>query len=542
MVDFGGILGMPIATGTAGLAGGVSQGDAGADSTVSEASFTGWFEVALSATPAAPATEPVPAAESVATGPAALPFLLDTDGAALAAAPSAATRARMFRIGTPEPGLPDAAGRESAAADEVSDAAVMGTVVALAPLPSQPVTHDAAPAVASEAGQRGRVLPDAAARALGNALPGPVRAEAGPAQPEEGEAGPPRDGDAAVAISRDAEPQHAGAERATAPNQVRATISRGPAPLGEAAGAPAPISLAQAGVEMAAEPAPGEGAGVSAREMANRHVRAVAPDAPQAPELPDAAAGRAAAAEHSSRNSGVEMPAPVTARTAVPLTGPALRQQAAGEPAPQREVARTVVQATGESTDIPVAVPMAGGEARDTRGESGSHPSREHDAPSRQAVPAPMTAGTPQLAPVLEALGTAPGKAAEPGLNQPTGAEVTSQIVQSLRTQVRGGIGEAVLRLNPDFLGEVTITVRVERGAVDATVKAESPAVREWLETQEPAVRQGLGEQGLSLARLRVEPDGQRSPAGEGQRGETPSQGRQSRQQPQPEERFELMV
>jgi flagellar hook-length control protein FliK len=121
---------------------------------------------------------------------------------------------------------------------------------------------------------------------------------------------------------------------------------------------------------------------------------------------------------------------------------------------------------------------------------------------------------------------------------------VTSQIVQSLRTQLRGGIGEAVVRLKPEFLGEVTIVVRLDRGQVDASVKASLPAVREWIEAQEPAVRQSLGEQGLSLTRLRVEPDGERASHDDGRQEQSASQGRNGRprRERQAEDGFDLLV
>jgi flagellar hook-length control protein FliK len=90
--------------------------------------------------------------------------------------------------------------------------------------------------------------------------------------------------------------------------------------------------------------------------------------------------------------------------------------------------------------------------------------------------------------------------------------DVIAQLVQSLRVQFRDGIGEAVLKLKPEHLGSVQISLRVENGAIKATVQAEAPAVRQWLESQQDTLRTGLAEQGLRLERFVVEPDGERRP------------------------------
>jgi flagellar hook-length control protein FliK len=87
--------------------------------------------------------------------------------------------------------------------------------------------------------------------------------------------------------------------------------------------------------------------------------------------------------------------------------------------------------------------------------------------------------------------------------------DVIAQLVQSLRVQFRDGIGEAVLKLKPEHLGSVQISLRVENGAIKATVQAEAPAVRQWLESHQDTLRTGLAEQGLRLDRFVVEPEGE---------------------------------
>jgi flagellar hook-length control protein FliK len=87
--------------------------------------------------------------------------------------------------------------------------------------------------------------------------------------------------------------------------------------------------------------------------------------------------------------------------------------------------------------------------------------------------------------------------------------ENVTRLVESMRVQVRQGVQEASVRLNPEHLGEVTISIRVERGAVSAVVHAETPAVQQWLESQEEKLRSGLADQGLNLERFVVHRDRQ---------------------------------
>jgi flagellar hook-length control protein FliK len=87
--------------------------------------------------------------------------------------------------------------------------------------------------------------------------------------------------------------------------------------------------------------------------------------------------------------------------------------------------------------------------------------------------------------------------------------DVIAQLVQSMRVQFRDGVGEAVLKLKPEHLGSVQISLRVENGAIKATVQAEAPAVRQWLESHQDTLRTSLAEHGLRLDRFVVEPEGE---------------------------------
>jgi flagellar hook-length control protein FliK len=117
-------------------------------------------------------------------------------------------------------------------------------------------------------------------------------------------------------------------------------------------------------------------------------------------------------------------------------------------------------------------------------------------------------------------------------------AENSSRLVESMRVQWRQGISEAKVRLNPEHLGEVTISIRVDRGTVTAVVRAESAAVQQWLESQEERLRGGMADQGLNLEKFIVQRDQQQQQRRESRQ---PS-ARRYRQPTENSPRFEVIV
>jgi flagellar hook-length control protein FliK len=84
-------------------------------------------------------------------------------------------------------------------------------------------------------------------------------------------------------------------------------------------------------------------------------------------------------------------------------------------------------------------------------------------------------------------------------------AELPGQIVQAIRLQADNGSGQVQMRLHPQFLGDVTVAIRVdEGGAVVASLQASALEVREWIRGNESVLRQALADQGLHLERLVV--------------------------------------
>jgi flagellar hook-length control protein FliK len=111
--------------------------------------------------------------------------------------------------------------------------------------------------------------------------------------------------------------------------------------------------------------------------------------------------------------------------------------------------------------------------------------------------------------------------------------DVVAQLVQSLRVQFRDGIGEAVVKLKPEHLGSVQISLRVENGALKATVQAEAPAVRQWLESQQDTLRTSLADHGLRLERFVVEPEGEPTHTTDDARHQQQREREQRRRHPQ---------
>jgi flagellar hook-length control protein FliK len=80
--------------------------------------------------------------------------------------------------------------------------------------------------------------------------------------------------------------------------------------------------------------------------------------------------------------------------------------------------------------------------------------------------------------------------------------DLPQQLVRAAHLQWRDGVGEARLRLNPEHLGEVTISLRVEQGAVLASVKAESASTLQLIQLRQQELQSGLETRGLHLDHL----------------------------------------
>ena len=116
-------------------------------------------------------------------------------------------------------------------------------------------------------------------------------------------------------------------------------------------------------------------------------------------------------------------------------------------------------------------------------------------------------------------------------------------MVRTVRLFTAGnGASEARLTLEPEHLGPVALTVRVEQGSVSAHFRAETPAAQRWIETHQQELRSGLREQGLEVKEVVVttDPDGRRERRQEAQPARPPRARRTQAGADAP--RFEVLV
>ena len=75
-------------------------------------------------------------------------------------------------------------------------------------------------------------------------------------------------------------------------------------------------------------------------------------------------------------------------------------------------------------------------------------------------------------------------------------------VVRAVRLMWRDGLGEARLQLQPERLGTVLVSLRIEDGVVSASVRAETPAALQWLQAHQHDLRAALNSQGLDFDRF----------------------------------------
>lgn len=191
------------------------------------------------------------------------------------------------------------------------------------------------------------------------------------------------------------------------------------------------------------------------------------------------------AAEPNGRHGVVQY-----AEAALEPTGPEMRAALDAE----RAVPAGVTPAGGAEGSGAGA--SADGSAADAHG--GGHPG------ARTPVAVPGLNGSTPGWPVVEAQAASAVAALDPPIDD---RHVADQLVQAIRVQLRGGVSDATVRLKPEHLGDVTISLRVEGSTVSATVQAEVAAVRHWIEANESTLRENLSRAGLDLGQLVVRPD-----------------------------------
>ena len=150
--------------------------------------------------------------------------------------------------------------------------------------------------------------------------------------------------------------------------------------------------------------------------------------------------------------------------------------------------------------------------------------------------------------PAAHQVAVAPAVAPAARLDAGAEAALPLQIVQSMKLQWASGAGDATIRLKPEYLGDLSISIRVDEGQVTASLQASTPEVREWIQGHESMLRQGLADQGLTLDRLVVTGDTSSNPSHDREAAEGHAQGRGQQQAPPRQRRqtdeatFEVLV
>ncbi len=195
---------------------------------------------------------------------------------------------------------------------------------------------------------------------------------------------------------------------------------------------------------------------------------------------------------------------------------PPAPQASAAPPAPQGENAQTGADALPPAVPPPSAQAAARTQAALRAMASlsvGSAGEVERNQPLGAATSDRTATGSPParvgalLHAALDAPVRLPAARPLPAADTTTNVEdagLERQIVQAVRLQWRDGAGSARVALDPAFLGSVSITLHVERGAVTASIRAENPDVRAWLAANQPSLRDALARHGLSLDQLHI--------------------------------------
>ena len=159
---------------------------------------------------------------------------------------------------------------------------------------------------------------------------------------------------------------------------------------------------------------------------------------------------------------------------------------------------RTAQRLTSDRTSMPAA----GGWFDGATTSSGHATAPGSDVALSSPAP-PVGLTTAQAGQTTAGSSQVSSPASAPGAPMP----VPSQVVRAISLAWKAGQGEARIRLQPEHLGELVVTLRVEQGVVVAIVKAENAEARERIQANEALLREGLAQQGLDLDSLVVTAD-----------------------------------
>jgi flagellar hook-length control protein FliK len=105
-----------------------------------------------------------------------------------------------------------------------------------------------------------------------------------------------------------------------------------------------------------------------------------------------------------------------------------------------------------------------------------------------------------------------------------TARDVVDQVVKGLALKVQGGLSEVRIRLEPESLGEVVVSMRMENGKLQAQIDVSQAGLKGVLDGNLAQLRQSLSMRGIEVQRLDVVFSG-----GSGTRGSEGGQGERQR-------------
>jgi len=82
--------------------------------------------------------------------------------------------------------------------------------------------------------------------------------------------------------------------------------------------------------------------------------------------------------------------------------------------------------------------------------------------------------------------------------------EITSQIIERVKVDIKPGVSEIHMNLRPESLGEVSLRIASENGIVIAHFVAENEKVKEIIESNFNQLQDALSEQGVNITELSV--------------------------------------
>lgn len=156
-------------------------------------------------------------------------------------------------------------------------------------------------------------------------------------------------------------------------------------------------------------------------------------------------------------------------------------------------------QASPSAAASPTPGPTAGPGQSPAAAGSGPRTSTTPSTPlvGIAATPGPSPLGKLVGGPLSGQIGAGPRLTAQE-------AETQGQVARGLASALKAKDGEVTLRLTPDTLGTVRITLRIEDQQVRATIETSTLAARDLLSKGVESLRAGLERRGLEVDRLEV--------------------------------------